>query len=655
MRDIKIKNFKMNAYSKAWPDWWKQHHTEIGVVVSGLLLAIGYGFVLQLPFFFDDLPIMTWLSQHSLLDIWTHSSENSYYRPLAFTIYKLGLLLPLGLRQVVLHAVPLCVHWIGALLIFKLVKLCDNRPTQAVIAAVLFAVFPFMFLALAWITALSHPLVTTLALLAVYSALRAGRDNAPRWWGISLLATGLAPFAHESGPIIGLIVAGVFLIEHGLGSGRRHIIMLGVGILLNIGGVLVRSVIPGVGDVRLLQPSAWPNNGMFFLHGLIYPVGPVIGWMVNQRGWDDFGLVGGSTLLLGVLLLWLGRRDRDWRWGARNLWWWLCGAIPAGAALNYGDLFISPRLHTLSSAGVVMLWAGIIYRLGKISQKRWLRYAVWSLLSVAILAQNLVFLHHQGALFDTLNQVYRQVLQAAEDADNAPLGFVNVPAWLAHPARTYALVTEGVVFVPPYSNIGEFIQVNLDWRASDGVMFTPVLQDTEQVFGFHGAGLAWEEMRQFAIDHRTVWLTVYQENEFVLRSVGSIMTEALPSQKPLVEFEGGPAIESATWTKIRKGEWSVTLTWLAAGPTDGEIFVHVWDAQGNLAAQADGPALGGMVPIWMWQAGDLVRDERTIRLPEDGAPYIVQVGVYNTQGRYPAFVDGRRIPNDAATVATIVP
>jgi hypothetical protein len=93
---------------------------------------------------------------------------------------------------------------------------------------------------------------------------------------------------------------------------------------------------------------------------------------------------------------------------------------------------------------------------------------------------------------------------------------------------------------------------------------------------------------------------------------------------------------------------------MASGPVSAEIFFHVVDASGHLVAQADGPALGGMVPLWLWQAGDRVYDVRHILLPHDEGPYTVSVGVYDSKGRYPALMHGTRRPGDAAPLATIV-
>jgi hypothetical protein len=298
----------------------------------------------------------------------------------------------------------------------------------------------------------------------------------------------------------------------------------------------------------------------------------------------------------------------------------------------------------------------------------WGQRLVWVLLAGAIVIQNIAFLSRQRALFLSLNRVYQRVLEAAEEENNAPLGFVNLPDSLAWRDKTYALILETVVFIPWYSGVGEFIEVNAGWRPSDTVIYTPVIQDTEQVFGLQGPGMDWEQMRQFAIEYRTVWLAQYHRRlpssqggmggggQFVLNEVGTITTGNLPSSvEPLVQFEGGPVIESVSVQETQDGEWAVALTWLTLEPVDGEIFVHVRDADNNVVAQADGPALGGMVPIWLWQPGDRVHDIRHVTLPEGGGPYTVQVGVYDENGRFPASVEGVRYPDGAAPVATIVP
>lgn len=212
-----------------------------------------------------------------------------------------------------------------------------------------------------------------------------------------------------------------------------------------------------------------------------------------------------------------------------------------------------------------------------------------------------------------------------------------------------------MLFLPPHSNISEFVEVNSEWRRVDAVMYTPVLEDTDFELGFQGRGLDSQGMRDFALEHSTVWLAKWRDERFVLDHVGSVQADAMPSDEPLVRYEGGPAIE---WTSVHQmddGRWAVTIIWLAPGPIEARIFVHVVDARGSLAAQADGPALGSIIPPWAWHAGDRVHDVRYVSLPEGTDPYTVQVGLHGSEGRLPAQLGEVAYPDGAPPVATIKP
>jgi len=632
---------------------WRRYPGWIGAAVSAALALGCYGFVLRLPFFLDDLPIMTWLSRHSWIDIWARSSENQFYRPLAFTIYKLGRLLPSGADRAFLHGVSLLVHWLSAILIGQILQVTDRSAEESLVASILFVVFPFMFMAVPWITALSHPLVTMLTLLATFAALKAERDRAPAWWSLSLPATILAPLAHESGQICSLIVGGIVLIQYGIHS-RRRILFIALGVFLNLGMMVLRQYIPRVGTPALAGIQDAVQNGMYFLHGLTYPVAPLVGWLAREHGLQDLTLVGIAAVCLLAVMIWLTLRRGDWRWAASGLWWWAWAALPAGLSLRYGYLYASPRVYTLAAAGTVMVWSGVIFATSGTLKRASLRRVVPVLLVSLIVMQNIVFLRHQFRLFSTLNDLYQEVLRAGRTEENAPLGFVNLPKALAYPVKTYAMIQETVLFAPPYSNIAEFIEVNGERRQADAVMYTPVLEETDFVFGFQGHGLDWEGMRRFAMEHQTVWLAKWQDGRFSLDHVGRVEAGIPLPDDPLVRFEGGALIEGASVEALRDRGWAARIVWATEAPVDGRIFVHVRDANGNLVAQADGPALGGMVPAWIWQPGDRIYDIRHV-VPEGPPPYTVQAGIFQPSGRLPAYVEGVRCPEDAPTVTRIVP
>ena len=73
-----------------------------------------YGYALKLPFYFDDLPVLEWLEERGLAEVWARSNENAYYRPLTFSVYKLALVLPKGMQQKVLHGTNVLLHWTAA-------------------------------------------------------------------------------------------------------------------------------------------------------------------------------------------------------------------------------------------------------------------------------------------------------------------------------------------------------------------------------------------------------------------------------------------------------------------------------------------------------------------------------------------------------------
>ena len=182
------------------------------------------------------------------------------------------------------------------------------------------------------------------------------------WWIASLVATGLAPFAHESGLVCGAIVGGLVLLRSGRGwSWRRGSWSVG-GVALNVGALVLRGLVPGTGAFSPAGLESPVENALFGLHGLIYPLGTVIGWSV-RRGGHDLALVGSAAGLCVLLWASLAWRTRSWRWIARALWWWGCASLPSLLAFRYGALVNSPRFYALPAVGIVMLWAGTIARL----------------------------------------------------------------------------------------------------------------------------------------------------------------------------------------------------------------------------------------------------------------------------------------------------
>ncbi len=641
--------------------FWREHFERAITALLAALTLFCYGFALRIPFFHDDLPIMTWLRRHGWRDIW-FSQENGYYRPLAFTVYKAGTWLPLGARQVALHAVNVALLWASGVLIALLVRRSIGERVRAALAGVLLVIFPFLVEGIPWITALSHPLVLTLTLLATYAALRADDENSSTWWAVSLTATALAPLAHESGAITGVIVGGVWLLTRGFRPApARRLALTGGGVLLNVAAVLARFFIPGAHTLAQMQGlQDLPQNFMYFLQGLLYPVAPFVQVLVTQGG-HDFTLLSLAAVPVAALVLLLVRRGDDGRWVLASLWWWVFGALPAAASLRYGGLFVGARLYTLASAGIVMFWAGLIIEVRWRVCPRLIGQLLACAMALLLIGQNVAYLRHARRLYDLLDGIYAQVLDAAEEEAHAPLGFVNVPSALTWEARVYPLVTDNVVFVPgDYTNILEFIQVNVGWGEAHAATYGPLYVETDPTWLGLGPWLEGEALRTFVLEHETLWLGRYDREraQFVLDRVGHVTAETDPTTEeiPQVHFEGGSMLLSTSVHVQGGGRWQLALEWQAAGPVDGTIFVHVVDQNGVLVAQDDGAALGGLFPLHLWREEERVHDLRYVTLPDGGAgPYSVRVGLYNDAGRFPAFVGRERSPDDAPTVSVFSP
>ncbi len=98
---------------------------------------------------------------------------------------------------------------------------------------------------------------------------------------------------------------------------------------------------------------------------------------------------------------------------------------------------------------------------------------------------------------------------------------------------------------------------------------------------------------------------------------------------------------------------NVALYWQAKEPVDKSynVFVHVFDSQGEMQGQKDSPPVSGSYLTSSWQPGEVVVDGHTVPLPYDAplGTYTVVVGMYDkvANERLPAlYASGQRAPED---------
>jgi hypothetical protein len=129
-----------------------------------------------------------------------------------------------------------------------------------------------------------------------------------------------------------------------------------------------------------------------------------------------------------------------------------------------------------------------------------------------------------------------------------------------------------------------------------------------------------------------------------------------------VQFASGLSLVgfSLAQPEVRAGDvLTVTLFWEAQEPTDSgaKVFLHLYDADGNLGPQSDGWAYHGTRPPYTWTPEEVVTDPRWLALPAELDPgqYVLEVGLYNPDGsgRLPAYRDGVRQPEERVRLAVI--
>jgi hypothetical protein len=126
---------------------------------------------------------------------------------------------------------------------------------------------------------------------------------------------------------------------------------------------------------------------------------------------------------------------------------------------------------------------------------------------------------------------------------------------------------------------------------------------------------------------------------------------------PAMQLEVKPPAEFGTHTTLVGYDLThegttlhLNLTWKVLQPLlpPHQIFVHLYDADGELIAQEDGEPVtaAGRAPTGSWLSGEYVMTQHTLTLPTNAqAPFTLQTGLYlvSTGQRLPVTVDGTAI------------
>ena len=618
----------------------------VALAITGLL----YGDALTLPLFSDDLVQIPWLESISWRELWSSPSPYGYYRPLWYTLWRLWGGLAGGLHPLGLHFLNVVAHFAAAWLAGLLAAAWTrpgagkgaDKPHPYVLACLttaLFAVFPFSRQAVAWPGAVYNPLVSATAAGALLAYDRGRQGHRTHWIGLALLLAALAPFNYEAGLLVGPLV----VLTEGVGWllhrwPRRSWWPLAFASLTPVTLIIWRAMRgTGITGFGLNLPDLQRNAG-YLVQGLIYPTAPLAQRLAAWQGLDAelcLWLIALPTLAL------LARGGL--RWNREIFWlgavWFALFALPPLISMEADWFSLAPRFLYMTAAGGSLMWAAAVSAGLARLRPSWHTVATGTLL-VALLTPAAIFVRDGLHLYEMAGE---SIWDAAEAATREqPLLLVNMPMRVTPRRRVYPLGFEGITPLPMRITAEELVYVHTGIRdAAEAVAFGIAATDeppgyTYQLFG---DSVGWEELAAAIRQTRAVYLTRYEPKRIHLIEAGAYPSRPLPSPPPqgegeergrvLARFGDRVALLDAECTCDEAGRVHLSAYWRVepAVKTDVTVFAHLLDPEGTLVEQADGYPLLGMLPLWLWEPGEVVRDVRHFD-PVPAGDYTVKLGMW---------------------------
>ncbi len=650
-----------------------RHSAALSLTLVGAWALALYIHVIGLPFFRDDMVMLLWLQDMDWGRLWVDATGFLYYRPLSFSTLKLSELFFGYYHAPFLHVVNLTFHTANCIMVAMLTRRVlsgpddDDKHTPLIAgtaAGLLFAAYPFTFEVIPTtgpifqLQAAFFGLAAALA-YAKYREVEADGSRStskPKRWRVLTLAMALlGAFTCEYGVLIPVMVG---LVELLLWQRRPHRTRrpdMRVPLMCLAFTALYLTLWATVPKTRSADmPFIWLHDmdlkGLFYVQGLSYPaqwlalpieraINPTAPIFTDPAAspdrwsWVVAGL--GLGALAGLVWAYARRRRRDAL--AFGLALWGVAVVPTWVTLEWDYTWNGPRLLYLPAIGAALLWGGAIGLLvgGKARRHKRAAQALGLFVLLVTLGQNAVFLHGQAALVQAGGRAVDDTvtaLAALPPGESALV--VNFPSWLRPADYTYRIGTEGISFLPAYSDVVDLTEINAR-TAPDAVnlTFTNLWQPWRYEQRFYAEPVGWDRLLSAvrAADH--VYLFRFDADGAHFYAAGRVShAEAADSSGCLARFGARVQIDAArVWQEERR--LVIALDWTANAPpkADWTVFVHLYDAEGKLVAQHDGYPLLGLMPLWAWAPGEHVHDLRYVDLPPDLPPggYRVVTGVYD--------------------------
>jgi hypothetical protein len=677
--------------------FWSTTALLIGAVVVQLYgRSIGYGL------FWDD-PV--WFRQgagQSIADLIRGSQRYQFYRPLSLAYFQWWWRPDGSLDIRALHLMQVAYHLVASWLVVALARQWRADRSTAVLAGLVFAVFPFSHQAVSW-AAPQQPLVTVLLLASVIAlgrALASGRGTrsdrtdpgvgaptgpeaplkdspAPRtafisrwcassgawrtpsgtgiswtWYALALVAFSAALLVQESA--LALVVALAVIAWHarrwwGLPPVVPFAVAGAIYAALWWHAPRLAGVAGGGLDGRV---------GAFLLQAAAFPI----------ARWLPASAAMGRPIVLAALLAaaWLAACAVLVRAGSRRIAalatvWVSLALLPEWVALPWTYMEYGQRLVYQAVPGIALFWSAAAVSASR-TTIRWVRVATViatvSLLGVAI--RDVVV--QDRALAVGAAHLFQAVAVAQGDPDDRPV-FVNFPDRYALRRPPYPLGYWGVTLAPAMVvEIGDFARATTGTGATTQSWSVPATGGADRErwpYGVDMRGVIADvpHLLDIASDAGPIYLSDYRaDGGLDLRLVGSWRGDATveDADAPRARLGDSVRLRSARIERRPGVADRLVLAWQRTGemPPDATVFVHVFGPDGHQIGGADGDAWGGMLPCAAWPIGEVIEDVRDLGMSTEGDR--VTVGIYRrtTNDRFPARAgaDGARFHDDEVPI-----
>ncbi len=625
---------------------FRQRYTLFFVTVTAVIIPLWvYWPTIRLPLIYDTLLHIRITGTLNWMSLWLPVKEFGFYRPLTF----LPMLLIKNLfgyyPSRLLHEINVFQHAANAGLLAWLSWRLGQNGRSALTAGLLFALFPFSYQAVAIYGHNVHPTTVGLILLGLHSYLKAFETEGKRpfWWALTGFWFLLSLLSHESAVLFGGFAALVqwnrqkklprFAISSLYPHQSPWFIFLLLGVVYLIGYQFLPIIqSPDAGSINL---NSLTLRVLYLLQAVVYP----LAWLGRKLSIESAPvIVWGGTAVLTLWTLLSLRQPKNRLPLLLGAGWWMAAYALIAVPLTTNYLLHGPRLLYVGSVGVVLFWTALLETLipKKENVSPMLQHVGW-------LGVFLFILLSGGFFVRSKLQTYQQLTSPVDTIKTTMAGFpkdagilaLNLPEFISSQPTSYPVGSELVSMLAHYLFVEELMDANLNGsHPSAAVVIPEQLTQTSYNFAVHDQH-SWEDV-DFSLPQQHVFLTTYAEDGLHTTHTGWLAWETAVST-PIADFTQYKLLDATAVTC--KNQTTIRLTWSphneSPAPTT-TLFVQLFDADGQLVGQADGPPLAIRPDLIPADPNISMTDLRTLDTTGK-TPTAAMIGVYN-------YLNGARFP-----------